>query len=37
VFRIAGIRERLTAAGLTLSVGVALGYALTKAWVESAG
>ena len=31
---IARIKSRLAATGITLGVGLALGYAVTKAWVE---
>jgi hypothetical protein len=31
------IRRRFTALSIALSVGLALGYSFTKAWIESAG
>ena len=31
---IARMKSRLAATGITLGVGLAFGYALTKAWVE---
>ena len=34
---LARISRRLTAVSITLSVGLALGYPLTKAWIESVG
>jgi hypothetical protein len=35
--RFSTLRRRIAATGLTLSIGLAFGYAATKAWVESAG
>jgi hypothetical protein len=31
------LRQRIAATSITLSIGLAFGYAVTKAWVESAG